>query len=227
MDNLSLTPRRKNKNKEARDKNGEITFDPSVTREGDLSSHFRIFIEPNAICHNPALRPIQPANIIRNETSVYTEGDCNVDELGNISAGSGIWYGPSDERNMHLRLRSDINSNQFGELAAILWAITEEPPQNELTITTNSAYALDGVLNSPKNWEPIGYIGICNKNIFRSIIAALRSRGGVTRFKKASGDSNIARYTEAKKLAKQGTTKEEYDEPNRSTIDDPDAITCI
>ena len=70
MDNLSLTTRRKKKNKEAKDKDGEVTFDPSIAREGDLSSYFRIFMKVGAICHNPALRPIQPENIIRSRTLV-------------------------------------------------------------------------------------------------------------------------------------------------------------
>ncbi|KIM85019.1 hypothetical protein PILCRDRAFT_817857 [Piloderma croceum F 1598] len=57
MDSLSLTPGRKEKNKEARDKDGEVTFDPSITREGDLGSYFKIFVKPDTRCHNPALRP--------------------------------------------------------------------------------------------------------------------------------------------------------------------------
>ena len=75
-----------------------------------MSSYFRIFVKPNTRCHNPALRPIQgPTNINRHQTSVYTKGDHNIDEVGNISAGSSIWYGPDNERNTHLRLRTDIN----------------------------------------------------------------------------------------------------------------------
>ena len=180
MDSLFLTPGRKEKNKEARDKDGEVTFDPSIAQEGNMSSYFRIFVKPNTICHNPALQPIQPANIIRHRTSIYTEGDRNIDEIGNISAGSGIWYGPDDKRNTHLRLRTDINSNQLGELAAVLWAITEEPLQNELIIITKSVYTLKGILEDYKKWECTGYIGTPNKEIFRNIIAALRGRGGVT-----------------------------------------------
>jgi hypothetical protein len=39
MDNLSLTPRRKGRNKEAKIRN-KVTFDPSVMRNGDISSYF-------------------------------------------------------------------------------------------------------------------------------------------------------------------------------------------
>jgi hypothetical protein len=54
MDNLSLTPRRKGRNKAARTKK-EVTFDPSVMRDGDISSHFCTFVVVNMQCHNPAL----------------------------------------------------------------------------------------------------------------------------------------------------------------------------
>ena len=64
MDGLSLTPGRKLRNKDARTHNQEVTFDPTIAREGDLHSYFRIFTQPTTVCHNPALRPMQVANII-------------------------------------------------------------------------------------------------------------------------------------------------------------------
>jgi len=181
---------------------------------GDLSSHFRIFVKPGAKCHNPALRPTQLANIARTQTHVHTEGNHNIDEIGNISAGSGIWYNQDDARNTCLKIKTDINSDQLGELVAILWAITEEPPQNELTIITKSTYALDGILNKLKKWESTGYIGVQNRDIFRSIVAALRHRSGTTCFKKNTDNDGEAGHTAAKSLALQGATKEAFDEPN-------------
>ena len=130
-----------------------------------------------------------------------------MDVLGNISTSSGIWYNPNNERNTHLKLRTDINSNQLGELVAILWAITEEPPQDVLTITTKSAYALNGIIDGSKRWEPTRYMGIQNKEIFKAIIVALRSRGGITHFKKLTNDEANSGYSEAKSLAEQGATK--------------------
>ena len=171
-------------------------------------------MKAGAICHNPALHPIQPANIIRSRTLVHAEGDRHIDEIGNISAGSGIWYGPNDGWNTYLKLRTDTNSNKLGELVAILWAITEEPPQNELTITTTSVYALEGILDSPQRWEPTGYIGVPNKDVFKSILAELRGRGGITRFRKLTGETTNVGYGGAKSLAKQGAAKVVYDEPD-------------
>jgi exonuclease III len=217
MDDLSLTPRRKKRNADAKNNGTDITFDPAIVQEGDLNAYFRIFTEPNALCQNPALRPIQPANIIRQQTSVYAEGGCGVDDMGNVSAGCGIWYGPDDNRNAPLKLRTDVNSNKLGELAAILWAITEEPPQNELTVITTSAYAIDGVIENSKKWELTGYVGAQHVSMFKSIIARLRSRGGVTRFRKLTQENRGAGYKGAKNLANLATTKDAYDKPNLGT----------
>ena len=81
---------------------------------------------------------------------MHIEGAQDIDVLGNISAGSIIWYSPNDKRNTHLKQRTNINFNQLRELVAILWAITKEPPQNKQTIITKSAYALNRILDDSK-----------------------------------------------------------------------------
>ena len=92
IDGLSLMQRRKLRNRDARMQNGEVTFDPMIARDGELSSYFWIFTQPNAVCHNLALWPMQMANMIRNKMSIYMEGACTVNDTGNRSAGNGIWY---------------------------------------------------------------------------------------------------------------------------------------
>ncbi|KAH9973169.1 hypothetical protein BJV77DRAFT_923624, partial [Russula vinacea] len=55
-DNLSLTPARKNNNREARATNSKIRFDPSITCKHNLAECFRIFTDPNRISTLPARR---------------------------------------------------------------------------------------------------------------------------------------------------------------------------
>lgn len=135
-------------------------------------------MQPNAICHNPALQPMQMANMIRARTTIYVEGACAVDDTGNRSAGSGMWYTQGDERNVSLKHPTDLASNKLGELLAVLWAINNEPPQNDLRIKTRSTYTVNTVLELTKQWEKTGYIGAKNKEVTRAIVAALRGRGG-------------------------------------------------
>jgi hypothetical protein len=75
-------------------------------------------------------------------------------------------------------------------------------------------YTLNGILEDYRKWEHTGYIGIPNKEIFQNTLAALRSRGGVTQFRKATSEGDNTGYLGAKKLAKQGTAKDVYDEPD-------------
>ena len=174
IDGLSLTPTRKLRNQDARNNNQKTTFDLTIARDGDLKSYFRIFAQPNATCHNPALRPMQLANMIRNRTTVYIDGARSINDIGEISAGSGVWYAPEDERNTDLKYKTDTNSNCLGELLAVLWVINNEPPHSDLVIKTKSKYITNVILDGAKKWEPTGYIGVKNKDIIRAIIAALR-----------------------------------------------------
>jgi len=70
-----------------------------------------------------------------------------------------------DERNMSLKYKTDTNSDSLGELLAVLWAITNEPPQNDLTIKTKSKHITSTILDKIRMWEPTGYIGVENKEI--------------------------------------------------------------
>src|SRR6266849_10691037 len=56
-DNLSLTNRRKEQNKRAREENGKIIFDPSITTKEDLSECFRVFTNPQRTTKLSAQRP--------------------------------------------------------------------------------------------------------------------------------------------------------------------------
>ena len=96
---------------------------------------------------------------------MHTEGARTIDVLGNISAGSGIWYACKDERNTTLKYRTDLNSNHLGELLAILWAINEEPPHNDLTIKTKLPYPMNAILDGTAKWELMGYIRVWNKEV--------------------------------------------------------------
>ena len=156
---------------------------------------------------------MQAANMVQNQTTAYVEGTRTIDDLGNISAGSGIWYNHKDERNTSLRYQTDIKSDNLSELLAVLWVINDKPPHNNLTIKTKSTYIVKAILDKIKTWEPIGYIRVANKEILRAITASLRNRGGTTNFMQLMDKTTEIGCTEAKNLVKAGANKELYDEP--------------
>ena len=213
-DNLTHTPGRKKANEDARINKSEITFNPSVKLEGDINAYFRVFVDPEATCHDPALRPLQPANIQRQITTVYIEGKHRVVNDDQERVGGGIWYGPNHPRNLSLRIEASTNTKIAGVLTATLWTIRDEPPFNDLLIKTSSKTLIDGLLKNMPRWEATGFIGIEHKNLYRAIVASLRSRGAPTSFQLVPQKKNDNGTLQALKLADQGTQKDQLDEPD-------------
>ncbi|KZT18710.1 hypothetical protein NEOLEDRAFT_1018980, partial [Neolentinus lepideus HHB14362 ss-1] len=61
QDNLTLTHRRLEKNRQARLERGKITFNPTVTAKTHLAECFRIFLDPSETSTSPAYRLQAPA----------------------------------------------------------------------------------------------------------------------------------------------------------------------
>jgi exonuclease III len=137
-DGLSLTKRRTAMNRKAKQEGGAILFDPTITNKDDLAECFRTFTNPERITNIPAKRTqTQPTNLRTPEINVYTDGSCTNNGKANAECGSGVWFGPNDERNRALRVPGENQSNQVGELAAVIAAVahksvilshTERPP---------------------------------------------------------------------------------------------------
>src|ERR1700748_1116831 len=170
MDNLTHTINRQQANIRAREENGQVTFDPSITADGDLSQNFWIFTDTTARCHDPAYRK-QPPIFLQEETvTVYAAGSCL--NAGNVEAqtGGGVWYGPNHPDNKALRIPGENQSSQIGALAAILHAIQNTPPFAPLHIISNSKYVVKGLTVHLPRWEQSGWIGIANENFLKPII---------------------------------------------------------
>jgi len=56
--NLSLTPNRKYQNTIAKENNGEILFDPTLTCKNNLADCFHVFADPEKLSKNPAQRHV-------------------------------------------------------------------------------------------------------------------------------------------------------------------------
>jgi hypothetical protein len=91
-DNLSLTRRRKGRNKLARQNDEEILFDPSITCKNNLAECFRIFTNPDRLSPIPAARfYARGLNLNPLKTEVYTDGACW--NNGKANARCGEEYG--------------------------------------------------------------------------------------------------------------------------------------
>ena len=214
-DNLTLTRNRKQSNEAARRTQGEIIFDPTITCKDDLSECFRIFTNPNQITNIPASRPRARGVILRNQQiSAYTDGACFENGKANARCGSGIWFGPNQHRNKAIRIPGEEQSNQVGEIAAIIITAETIPQSWPLKIYTDSQYVIDGLTMHLRDWENNGWIGVKNAALFKKAAYVLRKRSAPTVFQWVKGHSGVEGNEESDQLAKDGANKATPDELN-------------
>ncbi len=207
-DGLTLTKRRQETNVLARSMDGRIVFNPSITDRGELGNLFRIFVE-NA--NNPrtvaARRPPRPFQIVEEQVEVYTDGSCEKNGTADAAAGSGIWFGDGDARNVAAKVPGERHSNQTAELYAIAVAVAITPPFATLHIVTDSKYAIEGLTVHLTKWEERGWLGISNTDMIREVVARLRGRSAPTTFRWVKGHSGTPGNEAADELAKKGVDK--------------------
>ena len=127
---------------------GEIIFDPSVMLRTSLADGFRIFTDPTKLTHIPATQLTNPQRgvTMANEAIVvYTDGSCMNNGKENTKSGAGIWIAENHPDNRAVRVPTDKQSNQAGELTVVLVAIQNTPNFAPLQIKTDSRYVIDGL----------------------------------------------------------------------------------
>jgi ribonuclease HI len=111
--NLSLTRTRKAANIAAKEMQGTITSDPTLTAKDDLAECFRIFVNPDRISNSPAERIRTRDFVIQEEElKVYTDGACMNNGKENAYCGSGVWIGPNHPWNRALKIPGKAQSNK-------------------------------------------------------------------------------------------------------------------
>ena len=153
---------------------------------------------------------------------VYTDGACINNGDKNTAAGLGIWYGENDPRNVSMRVPHKTQSNQTGELLAILIAIRNHPPQEDVLIVSDSRYVIDGLTKNARRWEERNWIDTQHGPVFKCITAWMRWREGKTSLKWVKGHSGVTGNEGADKLAGEGALKPDTD--TYLTLDPPDTV---
>ena len=209
---LSLTPMRKRNNQQARHQNELVTFDPSITNKDNLTDCLRIFTDPNTTSKYPAQRGIDPGTNIRHPTiKAYTDGACLDNGKMNARCGSGVWFAPEDPQNQAIRVPGQEQSNQVGELVAVIRTAQITPPFVPLEIHSDSQYVIEGLTTNLPRWEDIGWIEIQNASLYKAAAYLLRRRSATTKFKWVKGHSGNLGNDESDQLAKEGAQKDAPD----------------
>ncbi|KAJ3879891.1 ribonuclease H-like domain-containing protein, partial [Lentinula edodes] len=136
---------------------------------------------------------------------IYTDGSCANVGQPNARAGSGVFFGnPSHSLNTMARVTGKQTNNR-GELLAVLIAIQKSHTKRRLEIFSDSEYAIRAIVyRAPKeaqsNWT------CTNGDILRAISLWIASREAPIIFHHVRGHSNNAHNDAADNLAKLGSS---------------------
>ena len=204
-DGLTLTHRRLEKNARANVANGdELIFNPSVTTRTNLSDCFRIFAT-KPIPSLPALRLPRDGTIA--PLTIFTDGSCLHNGQHNATCGAGIWLADGHPLNKAIRVPGPAQSNQTGEIAAVVVALQASPPSTDLTIITDSRYVIQSLTHTLDQHEDSAWVEVPNAAWLKAAAYHLRKRSAPTRLKWVKGHSGTTGNEEADKLAAEGANK--------------------
>lgn len=101
-------------------------------------------------------------------------------------------------------MRVDDQTNQTGELTAILELLQAVPPTHPIKIISDSRYCIDGIMWHSRKWEDKGWIGVENKELFQAILSRCRARNATTELEWVKGHSEVEGNERADRLAAEG-----------------------
>ncbi|KAI0051951.1 ribonuclease H-like protein [Auriscalpium vulgare] len=206
-DGLSLTRHRIERNESAiSQKDGEVIFDPSVSSKS-LADGFRVFTNPEHRTTAPAHRLLHPRrglNLENESLTLYTDGSCSHNGKLNSICGSGVWVGENHPDNIAAHIGGAAQTNQTGELAAIIIALEHFEHFRPIKFITDSEYVKKGLTERLLSWEDDGWIGIENSDMFKKAAYLLRNRSAPTTFQWTKGHNGTEGNDGADELADQG-----------------------
>ena len=207
-DDLSLMPTCKAQRRAANENSDKTMFDTEIACKTDLAECFRIFTNPTRLSSAPVRRRHAPGLTLPDQSiTVYTDRACFNNGKENVICGSGIWISPVHPLNTSLQIPGTDQSNQVGELAAIIKAATLIPTFCPLIIKTDSKYIIQGLTKHLKEWESKGWIGVKNASLFQKAAHLLRQRSAPTFMEWVKGHNGKTGNKESDRLAKEGTQK--------------------
>lgn len=169
-DGLSLIPKRKWKNKRAKEKKEEITFNLSMTDPEEIDQVIRVFAKErnNMLRKLPLMCHHKTGGLQNNdqEITAYTDSSSSNNGMDNSRVGSGVWFGENNQMNASIRVGFPNATNQTGELVLILTATQRVPPDKKLNIISDSQYAIDSLTSNLESRENRGWVGLSNKEPF-------------------------------------------------------------
>ncbi|KAI9454389.1 hypothetical protein BJY52DRAFT_1225114 [Lactarius psammicola] len=180
---------------------------------------------PNAPLSNAAgpSRPTRSSSSTVFEDVVYTDGACSGNGQPRPVAGIGVWWGPSDPRNLSERCPGSPQTNNRAELIAIIRALETAPiTPIPLVIKTDSKYAMQCVDTWIHRWRKHDFRtsqGTRVKNseliMYANALISMRNQAGQdVKFQHVPGHAGEAGNEGADALAVRGCKLRKVEAPN-------------
>ncbi|KAJ7117820.1 ribonuclease H-like domain-containing protein, partial [Mycena epipterygia] len=107
-------------------------------------------------------------------TKVYTDGSCLDNGSVNARAGAGIYFGPNNKNNSSLRVTGDQTNNR-GELLAILYCLSSAPMDKRLDVYSDSEYAIRSIVYWAPGHTDAGW-KCANSDLLKDIVSWIQYR---------------------------------------------------
>ncbi|KKK12449.1 RNase H domain protein [Aspergillus ochraceoroseus] len=186
----------------------EDGFDPNILLDPATG---KIVQKTNAQKTATKTRPKAPPGMLR----IYTDGSSLKNGKAHASAGVGVYFGPGDSRNVSEPLKGSRQTNQRAELTAILRALDIAPRHRDVTIFTDSQYAINCVTVWFVKWRRNSWMTadnkpVENKDLVESILSKIEERNELqvkTLFEWVKGHSSDPGNEAADRLAVNGAQR--------------------
>ncbi|KAJ7787347.1 ribonuclease H-like domain-containing protein, partial [Mycena olivaceomarginata] len=116
----------------------------------------------------------------RTGVQVYTDGSCFNNGTPHARAGAGVYSGPGNKNNASLRVPGE-QSNNCGELFAILYSLSSAEPDKSLTIYSDSQHSIRSIIYWAPNRAEAGW-NCANADILQDIVSWIKFRTAPLRF---------------------------------------------
>ncbi|BDD58060.1 hypothetical protein MAP00_009276 [Monascus purpureus] len=186
----------------------EDGFDPNVLLDPTTG---KIVYKTPAQKAATKMRPVGPPGMLR----IYTDGSALKNGSTVAAAGVGVYFGPEDKRNVSEPLKGSRQTNQRAELTAILRALDIAPRHRDVTIFTDSRYAINCVTDWFVKWRRNHWMTsdnkpVENKDLVESILEKIEERNALkvkTLFEWVKGHNRDEGNDQADRLAVYGARR--------------------
>ena len=98
---------------------------------------------------------------------ICTDGACTNNGRGGALAGVGVYFGPSDARNISTPLPGELQTNNRAELQALIYALLYliQHPDQRVYILSDSAYCVNGFNSWVFGWASRNWVKSDGKHI--------------------------------------------------------------